>query len=279
MKTESGKGCRLRMIQPAKFDRHQSQGFTLIELLIAMSLTAMIGVLAVQFLGAAIDAETRSTSLLEEINEVEQVWQLLARDLEQIAMSPLDPPVVSQRLLPQDNSEATNPSLTPSLIGGAGWQGLLAQTTTLPGGILLFARHGWENPLQQMRSDVQRVMYRLEGKTLIREYWQENHQPVSSTPTGRLHLLASVSEINIEFLPALESTSGAERWVSDWPVEALNRDTGQSGQDEQGGHGQEGEADENAIPPVLLSRPLAVAITIETESMGRVHRLFPMPGL
>jgi len=119
------------------------------------------------------------------------------------------------------------------------------------------------------------VIYRMEGETLIREYWQENHQPLASAPTGRLHLLASVSEINIEFLPALDSTSGAQGWVPDWPTEALNRDLDESGQDEQG---QEGETDQNAIPPVLLSRPMAVAITIETESMGRVHRLFPLPG-
>lgn len=272
MKIKSGSVCRLRMSPLSSFRRYQSQGFTLIELLIAMSLTAMIGVLAVQFLGAAIDAEARSTSVLAEVNEVEQVWQLLANDLEQIAMSPLDGSFISQRELSRSDNEAT----TPSLIGGAGWQGLLAQTTTLTGGLLLFTRHGWDNPLQQMRSDVQRVMYRMDGETLVREYWQENHLPVASTPTGRLSLLASVKDIDIEFLPSHESTSGVQGWVSNWPAQSINRNTSESGQDEQD---QESETDENAIPPVLLSRPLAVAVTIETESMGRVHRMFSLPGL
>ena len=71
-----------RMVRTA--DQRGSQGFTLIELLIAMSLTALIGVLAVRFLGAAMDAEARSATLLEDVNAVEQVWQLLASDLEQI---------------------------------------------------------------------------------------------------------------------------------------------------------------------------------------------------
>lgn len=249
----------------------QAQGFTLIELLIAMSLTAMIGVLAAQFLGAAIDAEARSTSLLEEVNDVEQVWQLLASDLEQIAMSPLSESVAWQQSSAREGQSAA----LPSLVGGTGWRLALEQATALTGGILLFKRHGWDNPLQQNRSDVQRVMYRLEGGTLIREYWRESHQPMTSPPSGRLRLLVSVNDIRVEFLPSVERGTGGSGWVSNWPTEALRSELDDAGQ----GSEQESEMDENTVPPVLLSRPLAVAVTVETEAMGRIQRFFSLPGL
>lgn len=265
------KPCNTRVLLPREIRIRlgAASGFTLIELLIAMSLTAMLGVLAVQFLGAAMDAEERSATILSEVNDVEQVWQLLASDLEQMAMQSLSQPVVGNGGLAGMEKDG----MLPGLIGGNGRQGVLTQATALPGGLLLFDRHGWDNPLQQSRSDVQRVLYRMQENVLIREYWQENHQSFSTAPTGRLHLLASVSDIDIQFMPLVAGNSIGQKWVPNWPSEAMLRSSQDIDPEEQGSD------DEDKVPSVLLSRPGVIAVTLETESLGRVQRLFALPGL
>ncbi len=249
--------------------RRSIQGFTLIELLIAMSLTALIGVLAVRFLGAAIDAEERSSTLLEDVSAVEQVWQLLTSDLEQIAMHPLSQPPIGNNAFAMPTSEQWG----TAMVGGQGRTALLAQATGLNGGLLLFNRHGWDNPLQEARSDVQRVLYRLEDDILVREYWRENNQHYSTPPAGSLHLLSSVREVTVQFLSAGSGNNSALDWRSEWPVveaETVSQD------DEQGS--APGDEIEEA-PEVLYSRPRAIAITLETEALGRVQRMFALPGI
>lgn len=265
------KTCSTRVLLPRESRTRLggSNGFTLIELLIAMSLTAMLGVLAVQFLGAAMDAEERSATILSDVNDVEQVWQLLASDLEQMAMQPLSQPVVGNSVL----AGMAQDGMLPGLIGGYGRQGMLAQATALPGGLLLFDRHGWDNPLQQSRSEVQRVLYRMQENVLVREYWQENHQSFSAAPSGRLHLLASVSNIDIQFMPLVAGNSIDQKWVPNWPSETMLRSSQDNVPEELGSD------DEDKVPPVLLSRPGLIAVTLETESLGRVRRLFALPGL
>ncbi|GFZ78186.1 type II secretion system protein GspJ [Pseudohongiella nitratireducens] len=255
-----------RMVRTA--DQRGSQGFTLIELLIAMSLTALIGVLAVRFLGAAMDAEARSATLLEDVNAVEQVWQLLASDLEQIAMHTLNQPAVGNDVFAALVSEQSS----PALVGGPGRRAVLDQATGLTGGLLLFNRHGWDNPLQEARSEVQRVLYRLADNTLIRDYWQENNQRYSAPPEGSLHLLSSVRDIEIQFLPALPDGNSALNWRSDWPAADMSTVT-KSDQDSVS------EEEAGDAPQILDARPRAVAITLETEALGRVQRLFALPGI
>lgn len=277
MKNGVGIGLGINVRVGVKSDRAKCagsmQGFTLIEVLIAMSLTAMLGVLAAQFLGSAIDAEERSRTLLSDVNEVEQVWQLMANDLEQLALKPLSQPAIGNTALPG----LEQAGMPLSLVGGKGRQSQLEMATRQSGALLLFDRHGWDNPLQQSRSDVQRVMYRMEGNTLIREYWQENQQSFSSAPDGSLYLLESVNDINIRFLPAGHVSAEQQSWVESWPSDAMIRRA--RGNEESEEQSEGGDGDEDPVPGILLSRPGVIAVAIDTEKLGRVHRLFALPGI
>ena len=106
---------------------------------------------------------------------------------------------------------------------------------------------GWPNGAGTPRGTVQRVSYRLEERTLIREYWNVTDPTLANVPVAR-RLLTQVERIEIRYMNA------GREWVTQWPALGSAGDTG------------------------LRSRPMAVEITIVLTDYGELKRLIEVAG-
>ncbi|PIE83404.1 MAG: type II secretion system protein GspJ [Candidatus Contendobacter odensis] len=198
-------------------------GFTLLELLVALAVFAIMAIAAysglrhVLFTHAAIETENRQLAILQlAVFRLEQdIQQSLARSI-------------------RDEYGERQPALQ----GG----GLNNVTLTL-------TRTGWDNPLGQHRSNLQRVAYQLTGKQLWRLHWPVLDRGSLIEPSQTL-LLDQVLEFRVRFLA---QTGNA--WRSDWPPPAAS-DTAQ-------------------IAPDRL--PRAVELTLILEDWGEITRLLLLP--
>jgi general secretion pathway protein J len=75
---------------------------------------------------------------------------------------------------------------------------------------LSLSRDGWRNPALAPRGTLQRVQYRLEDQTLIREYWPAMDNMLGAEPR-ELELLTDVEVFEIAYL------NDALEWIPDWP--------------------------------------------------------------
>jgi general secretion pathway protein J len=191
-------------------------GFTLIELLAAM---AIFSLLAVAMYGG--------TQFVMLEREIIMERQGFLRELQRAV-----------RYLNDDLSQLQNRPVRDEL-----GRDYVAALSARPGYdyVLELSRDGWRNPAQSARGTLQRVQYRLEEETLIREYW-----PVMDRILGmegrEQELISGVDEFVIAFL----DESG--EWQESWPVAAT-------------GSGQ-------AAP-----LPVAVRYRLETQSFGEIERL------
>jgi general secretion pathway protein J len=191
-------------------------GFTLIELLAAM---AIFSLLAVAMYGG--------TQFVMLEREIIMERQGFLRELQRAV-----------RYLNDDLSQLQNRPVRDEL-----GRDYIAALSAQPGldYVLELSRDGWRNPAQSARGTLQRVQYRLEEETLIREYW-----PVMDRILGmegrEQELISGVDEFVIAFL----DESG--EWQESWPVATT-------------GSGQ-------AAP-----LPVAVRYRLETQSFGEIERL------
>ncbi|HHJ19363.1 MAG TPA: type II secretion system protein GspJ [Gammaproteobacteria bacterium] len=195
------------------------RGFTLLELLIAVAIFAVVSALAYGGLSSVL----RSSFQTQEANHSLGALQL--------AMS----------LIHQDLSQITNRSIRNEY-------GDVEPALKAPGDVdrlLSFTRRGWRNPAEQPRSTLQRVAYRLDDTTLIREYWR-HLDAAANAEVVKLPLLEGVEEVKLKFL----GTDG--NWKEGWP--ALGA--------------REGD-------PAL---PRALKITLKVKKWGSISRTFPILG-
>ena len=212
-------------------------GFTLVELLVALAITVAVATIAYNFFSQAVAAKERSEATLQEVNDIETVWQLLATDLNHVI----------DRVLPGSAAGVFGQGPTPSFLGGEA----ATNSAQIDDGeyLLRIARDGWANPLQQQRSDLQRVGYRWNEGELWRDYWAELYQPLDSEPLGKRLVLSGIEEMQIRFLPRGARAVVSNDWVDGWP---------------SGG---------GATASVL---PLAVEVTLTIEGVGDVQRIFAL---
>ncbi|MFY9179567.1 MAG: type II secretion system minor pseudopilin GspJ [Venatoribacter sp.] len=199
----------------------KQRGFTLLEVLIAVSITALIGVGAVQLLSNIIDSRRATEIRSEQLASLQRFNMVVARDLEQIINRTV-----------RDEFGNAKPAL---VLDGAEY-------------LIEFTRAGWRNsPFSESpRSELQRVAYRLEsldssaceiakqrlqswgindskGECLVRYFWpvldQSNHsQPISQV------LLEQVDGLEIDVLagaPSVDELNPAAskgEWYSQWPA-------------------------------------------------------------
>jgi len=115
--------------------------------------------------------------------------------------------------------------------------------------LMEFSRAGWSNPLDRPRSNLQRIQYTLdEDHQLIRHVWWVLDQAQDSVPYEQ-PIMKSVTSVEIRIL------DWKDQWTTDWPTSTMNL---------------EGQA----LPKLI---PKAVEITVETEDMGKIRRLIPLP--
>ena len=151
----------------------RSRGFTLIELLVALSITAIIMVIAYGGLGALSKQADHSRDSLKRLRQVQLAMDIMSRDFEQLEPRPV-----------RDGLGGTVPAL-------------LAGPDNIPP--IQFTRGGWTNPLGTLRSTEERVAYSLEDGKLMRSWWPELDGQAQIVPSKE-PLLDQVSSIKIQYM-------------------------------------------------------------------------------
>lgn len=112
-----------------------ARGFTLLEVMVALSIFALIGIASYRVLSGVMQADERLVARNEELRRINRAFQLLQQDIEQLAQRPV---------------RAADGTDQPWL-------------QVMPGDPpLQFTRGGRPNPLGLARSDLQRVLYRVD---------------------------------------------------------------------------------------------------------------------
>lgn len=208
-------------------------GFTLIEVLIALAITAFVAAIAYTSLATAmVGVEiTRATS--QRTYEVNRAWMIISRDLRQFVSRPV-----------RDEFG----EVEPALVGGPAARFALS-----------FTRSGWHNPNDNLRSNLQRVNYRVEEGALWRDSYPVLDRASDSTPR-EVKLLDDVEYLEFGFLRSL-----AEVQTSNNTIVLDTRDWSESW-----------VADTSA-PDIELVPPLALEIRLQLEDWGEMRRLYALP--
>lgn len=199
------------------------RGFTLLELLVALSIFAVMAAMAYGGLSSVIEARSQVDAALERGQRLQQAVFRLQSDLGQTATRGI-----------RDQFGDPRPALAATPETG-----------------LVFTRHGWRNPLNEARSHMQRVQYRLDGENrLVRNHWRVLDRAQDSAPVETV-LLEDIEHLEWRFLDP------AREWQDRWPP--LTAD---------------------APPPDRRDArlPRAVELRLTTEDRGEMRLLFSIPG-
>lgn len=196
----------------------ESRGFTLLEVLVAVAILALVAVGAYQLLAGTISTRDRGMAHEKALQDLQKAEMLMQRDLLQAIARPV-----------RDEFGDVQPGL------------YIPQENALE-----FTRRGWRNPLQETRSDLLRLRYRVEGGQLIRERWSVLDRARVSTPEKTV-LLDKVEKFQIQVF-------SAGNWTNVWPLLA------------------QVQKDKKNIP-----LPEAVEIRFTLPPWGEIRRVIPLP--
>lgn len=168
-----------------KYSRLNS-GFTLLELLVALSIFAVVSVMAYGGLQTTISTKESSQKAADRVSELQLVMMRISNDLRQVI----------SRKVRSEHGDFLN-----AMQSGENGDAIVAWT-----------RSGYRNPAHLKRSHVQRVAYKLEQQKLIRMTW-----PVldlaQDSKTMESEVLTNVEFIEWRFL------NNSNEWLSAWPEE------------------------------------------------------------
>lgn len=193
------------------------RGFTLLELLVATAVFAVLSGLAWQGLQVVMEGRDRVALQSERLGRMQMMFTIMERDVEQLVMRPV-----------RDSYAVTLDALQGS------------------NDAMALTRAGWRNPAGHVRSELQRVGYRLADNSLWRDSWRVLDRAQDSEP-AQAEMLADVDSLAIRYL----DVSGA--WHRQWPVNGF-------------------DAEKHA--PL----PKAVEVTLELSDWGVFIRLFQVAG-
>lgn len=196
--------------------RRVASGFTLLELIIVIAIFAIFSIMAYGGLNSVLKTRAEVERVQDRLAEQQRTYMRLRDDLQQV--------------LPRPVRDAYGDVL-PALRG-----------TTSPQ-VLEFTRGGWRNPAMLKRSTLERVLYRVEDRQLIRATFRVLDQSQDSKALDAV-LLTGVDAMTLRYLDA------ERQWHDRWPP---------------------GSAD---VPPARQPPPLAVEITLETRDQGNLQFLF-----
>jgi general secretion pathway protein J len=160
------------------------RGFTLFEMLIAVSIFAIIGVMAFGGLGQMTRTGQAVADANNRLSELQFAVVYFSRDW--IQVSP-------RKIRNQYGDEESN--------------------IVIDDGVITFTRSGWSNLLGHKRSTLQRVQYLVLENQLIRRHWRSLDQGVAELPLEAV-LLDDVESLEVEFLDALKKP------IRSWPVDS-----------------------------------------------------------
>jgi len=236
-------------------------GFTLIEVLMALSISALVAVLAYGSVSAATNAVASTRLQAEQLDRLDTTWQLLAYDLQHIVAPPIEK---------SSGPHAETLGVQSLGLVGTVTTGSEADSAGKVLTVLRFVRRGWQNPLERQRSDLQRVVFEWYQGNLYRRHEPfydgmsftnsamdpaevnalstSAQRPVPDTLkrySRRRLLLTGVESIELQFLPASALNLSADQWQSAWPP----------------------AADSSALP-------VALKVTLTQRDTFKVERLF-----
>ncbi len=168
----------MHMTQP-----HKNIGFTLIEVIIAMSIFAIISIMAYSGLHSVMNSKERTESSLERLQALQLTMLTLTSDFQQLAS--------------RNGHDALRGRLLPL-------------TTQNSDYISAFTRSGWRNPAKQARSTLQRVAYLMDDDKLVRRYWTHIDRADDDQFVERV-LINNIESLEIRYLDE------KNKWQTDWP--------------------------------------------------------------
>ena len=164
--------------------------------------------------------------------EVSRAWMIITRDLRQFTNRPV-----------RDEFG----ELEPALQGGPVARFALSLT-----------RGGWHNPNALLRSNLQRVNYRVEDNALWRDSYPVLDRAGDTEPASVI-LLSDVDDLRLLFLGSVDTAGGTginldtRQWPDNWVV-----DTSQ--------------------PGATLAPPAALQVTLQLADWGEMTRLYVLPS-
>ncbi len=203
-------------------NRHSQRGFTLLEILIASVIMVVMSVLAYRTVAEARAEVEMSESHLDRLRDVQKAMHLLVTDFRTAAPRPVR-----------------------EMLGDGYRASLLRDLNSV--NLVELSHGGWPNGAGSPRGTVQRVLYRLEDQTLIREHWNVTDATLANPPVKR-ELLKDVENVEIRYL------NNGREWVAEWPPIGSASSTG------------------------FRMRPLAVEIEITLTDYGKLRRVVEVPG-
>lgn len=201
--------------------RPRPEGFTLLELLVAVAIMALLAVGAYRLLTDTVSTRDRGLAHEQGLADLQRADMILQRDLMQ----------VSARGIRDEFGDFQPAFYIPT------------------DNVMEFTRAGWRNPLQEARSDLVRVRYRVANGQLLREYWHVLDRDRTSLPQ-RTVLLDKVSGFSVRVF----SGGAAGSWSNAWP--ALS----------------DAQKDRRTLP-----LPTAVEVRFSQEPWGEIRRVFLLP--
>jgi general secretion pathway protein J len=202
--------------------RARAGGFTLLEVLIAVAIFVVVGALAMGGYNELVKQSDIVESSNKRSRQVQSAIQRLVQDFATLEPRPVREPL--------------GESFRPALRADARSEELAELTHS-----------GWSNPAGMPRSTLQRVVYRVEDKKLVREYWYVLDRTMAGEPASAV-VLNNVERASFRFL------DNNRRWHEQWPPIGYS------------------------APDVLRVRPIAVEITLELEDWGEIKRLVEVAG-
>ncbi len=163
-------------------------GFTLFEMVIAVSIFALMGVMAFGGLGQMTRTGHSVADANNRLSELQFAVVYFTRDWTQVS---------ARRIRDQYGDEQSN--------------------IVIDGDSVTFTRSGWSNLLGKKRSTLQRVQYLVIGNQLLRRYWRSLDQGVGEEPV-QMVMLDGVGSMEVLF------QNQAGQPIRVWPPETGSSD-------------------------------------------------------
>lgn len=168
----------------------KTRGFTLLEMVLALAVFALLGLMANRVLYQGVEFEQRSARHAGRLAQIQHAFAMMERDFS---------------------------AMLPRAVRTAGAFGGVSPRIEPGRGVsdsIVFTHAGWINPGGTLpRSRLQRVMYHVEGESLVRAFLDYPDMPAGSE-AHRRRLLKGVSALRLRYWQQGE-------WRPDWQGESV----------------------------------------------------------